>query len=138
MILTQVTAEGQTVAAFIDSGAQYSIGNMALARAVAARRPDDHHTPREVPVYGVTGQSLTADVLRIDDLRLGASRLGSTPMLFADLHCFETLGLAERPALLIGADLLGRFREVTLDFPSNSIGFVGLRRLATPGLDARG
>ncbi|HST91844.1 MAG TPA: retropepsin-like aspartic protease [Brevundimonas sp.] len=128
MIFTQVTADGQSVAAFIDSGAQYSIGNRALARAVAARRPDGPATAREVPLYGVTGQSLTADLLRIDDLRLGASRLGPTPLLFADLHCFRTMGLADRPALLIGADLLGRFREVTLDFPSNAIDLVGLRR----------
>ena len=49
-------------------------------------------------------------------------------MLFADLHCFETLGLSGRPALLIGADLLGRFREVTLDFPGNTVVFEGLRR----------
>lgn len=137
MILTQVRADGQPVAAFIDSGAQYSIGNRALARAVSARRPDGLLGAREVPVYGVTGQSLTADLLRIDDLRLGAARLGSTPILFADLHCFETLELAERPALLIGGDLLGRFREVTLDFPSNSIDFVGLRRPTAPALDSR-
>jgi hypothetical protein len=135
MILSQVTADGQTVAAFIDSGAQYSIGNRALARAVAARKPDGGLFAREVPVYGVTGQSLTADLLSIDDLRLGPTRMGQTPMLFADLHCFRTLGLADQPALLIGADLLGRFREVTLDFPSASIDFTGLRRRIAPAFE---
>ncbi|HZV83768.1 MAG TPA: retroviral-like aspartic protease family protein [Brevundimonas sp.] len=138
MILTQVVADGQPVAAFIDSGAQYSIGNRALARAVTARRPVGRRTARPVPVYGVTGESLTADLLQIDDLRLGSSRLGATPLLFADLHCFKTLKLADRPALLIGADLLGRFREVTMDFPSSSVGFVGLRRQIRPPVDLRG
>jgi predicted aspartyl protease len=135
MMLTQVTVDGQPTVAFIDSGAQYSIGNLALQRAIAARRRDGGRLSRSVPIYGVTGQSLSAELARVDDLRLGATRLGATPMLFADLHCFQTLGLGNRPALLIGADLLGRFREVTLDFPADTVTFTGLRRPTTRTLE---
>jgi len=138
MMLTQVTVDGQPTVAFIDSGAQYSIGNLTLQRAVAARRRDGGRLSRPVPIFGVTGQSLSADLAQVDDLRLGATRLGPTPLLFADLHCFDTLGLGERPALLIGADLLGRFREVTLDFPADTVTFSGLRRQTTRTLEIRG
>ena len=138
MMLTQVTVDGQPTTAFIDSGAQYSIGNLALQRAIAARRRDGGRLSRAVPIYGVTGQSLSAELARVDDLRLGASRLGATPMLFADLHCFQTLGLGNRPALLIGADLLGRFREVTLDFPADTVTFTGVRRQTTRTLEIPG
>ncbi len=138
MMLTQVTVDGQPTVAFIDSGAQYSIGNLALQRAIAARRRDGGRLARAVPIYGVTGQSLSADLARVDDLRLGATRLGATPMLFADLHCFQTLGLSDRPALLIGADLLGRFREVTLNFPADMVTFNGLRRQTTRTLELPG
>jgi hypothetical protein len=131
MILTQVTVEGLPTAAFIDSGAQYSIGNTRLRRAVAAQRNEGGRLSREVPLYGVTGQSLAADLARVSDLRLGSSRLGPTPLLFADLHCFETMELADEPALLIGADLLGRFRHVVLDFAAGTITFRGLRRQTT-------
>ena len=135
MIMTSVSVEGQPTAAFIDSGAQYSIGNLALRRAVSARRPDGGRLGRAVPIYGVTGQSLSADLAQVDGLRLGSARLGATPLLFADLHAFEALELADRPALLIGADLLGRFREVTLDFPGNKVVFSGLRRQTTGTLE---
>lgn len=138
MMLTQVMVDGEPTIAFVDSGAQYSIGNLTLRRAVAARRRDGGHLARAVPIYGVTGQSLSADLARVDDLRLGATRLGATPLLFADLHCFETLGLSDRPALLIGADLLGRFREVVLDFPGNTVTFTGLRRQTTRTLEIPG
>lgn len=138
MILTQVSVDGQPTAAFIDSGAQYSIGNMALRQAAAARRRDGGRVARQVPLYGVTGQSLSADLAMVDDLRFGPQRLGPTPMLFADLHCFDTLGLSDRPALLIGADLLGRFREVTLDFPGNLVVFEGLRRQTNRQLEIPG
>lgn len=138
MMLTQVTVDGQPTIAFIDSGAQYSIGNLALRRAIAVRRRDGGRLARSVPIYGVTGQSLSADLAQVDDLRLGATRLGATPMLFADLHAFDTLGLSNRPALLIGADLLGRFREVTLDFPADTVTFSGLRRQSTRTLELPG
>ena len=128
LILTQVTVEGVPTAAFIDSGAQYSIGNIRLQRAVAARSTDGGRLARRVPLYGVTGQSLSADLAQVSDLRLGAIRLGPTPLLFADLHCFGTLELADQPSLLIGADLLGRFRHVTLDFEEGLVTFRGLRR----------
>jgi hypothetical protein len=131
LILGQTLVEGVPTAAFVDSGAQYSIGNTALRRAVAARRPNGVRFARQVQLYGVTGQTLSADLARVDDIRLGLSRLGMTPLLFADLHCFRTLELADQPALLIGADLLGRFRQVTLDFPGNRVAFHGLRRQTT-------
>lgn len=131
LILTQAVVEGQSVSAFIDSGAQYSIGNLALRQAVNARRTRAGQLTRAIPLYGVTGQSLQAELARVDDLRLGTTRLGATPLLFADLHCFNTLDLADQPALLVGADLLGRFRDVILDFPNNRIALEGLRRQTT-------
>ncbi len=131
LILTQVTVGGVPTAAFIDSGAQYSIGNTALQRAVAARSAEGGRLTRAVPLYGVTGQSLSANLARVPDLRFGSTRLGLTPLLFADLHCFQTLELAGSPALLIGADLLGRFGHVILDFPDGTVTFRGLRRQTT-------
>jgi len=131
LILTETVVDGAPTAAFIDSGAQYSIGNNALRRAITERRPDSTRLTRRIQLFGVTGQSLYADLARVDEIRLGRARLGSTPLLFADLHCFRTLGLDDRPALLVGADLLGRFRRVTLDFPASTVDFNGLRRQTT-------
>jgi len=135
LILGQTLVDGVSAAAFVDSGAQYSIGNDALRRAVQARSDSGSRFARQMQLYGVTGQSLPARVARVDDLRLGRSRLGATSLLFADLHCFHTLELADRPALLIGADLLGRFSDVTIDFPNNAIAFEGLRRQTTRTLE---
>lgn len=135
LILGQTQIDGVSAAAFVDSGAQYSIANEALRRAVQARQDSGSRFARQVQLYGVTGQSLPARLARVDDLRLGRSRLGATNLLFADLHCFHTLQLADRPALLIGADLLSRFRQVTMDFPNNAIAFEGLRRKTTRTLE---
>lgn len=124
LILTRASVGGQPIEVFIDSGAEYSIGNTALLRASG----QDTTRGERIEVYGVTGQVLTARVGIAPDLVIANQRLGDTPLLFADLHAFEALELTERPALLIGADLLFRFRRVMLDFGRSRIGLSGLRR----------
>lgn len=128
LILTNAHANGTPVEAFVDSGAQYSIGNAALLRAVGGRVAS-----RPVPLFGVTGQTIDAFAGRLDRLRVGRHELGETPLLFADLHAFRTLGLGDQPALLLGADVLYRFRRIELDYGSRRMGFSGVRpRQTTP------
>lgn len=130
LILTQVAADGVPAVAFIDSGAQYSIGNRALMRALDSQlgrveRP-------LVRVYGVIGQSLLVRSGAVTNLRLARRDLGPTPLLFGDLHAFRILNLIDRPALLLGADVLTRFSQVTLDYGRDSIVLGGLIRRPTP------
>jgi len=124
LILTNAQVEGVSAVAFVDSGAQYSIANRALMRAIDARvgptaRPS-------IRVYGVIGQSIMVDTGVASSLRLARRELGSTPLLFGDLHAFRVLGLIEQPALLLGADILTRFSRITLDYGQSRLGFGGL------------
>ena len=135
LIITNLRISGQPAVAFVDSGAQYSIGNTSLMTAIQARRSDGLSGTREVPVFGVTGHSVQATMARVADLRLGPHRLGQTTLLFADLHCFKALELSQRPTLLIGADLLGRFRRIAIDFAQNTVTFDGLRPPSMHALD---
>lgn len=127
LIQLNTVVDGVPTAAFVDSGAQYSIGNLALAQATGADLGG-----RVLPIYGVTGQTSSAVVSGVRDLRIGHSVLGATPLLFADLHAFEALGLADRPALLLGADILYRFRRVVLDYGRGRMAFGALRRFYVP------
>ena len=127
LVLLTARAEGQPVNLFVDSGAQYSIGNPALMETVDRYIP--RSTPRErIQVFGVIGQSVEARIGEVRDLQIGRFDLGTTPLLFADLHAFRALELADHPALLMGADLLTRFRQVGLDYGRNRMIFSGLRR----------
>lgn len=134
LILTQVMADGVETVAFVDSGAQYSIGNLALMQALDARlgrveRPT-------LRVYGVIGQSLLVRAGQVNNLRLARRDLGPTPLLFGDLHAFRVLNLIERPAVLLGADVLTRFSRVTLDYGRGRIAFEGLIRRPPPAPQA--
>lgn len=116
LTVTDVAADGVDVTAFIDSGAQHSIGNMALFNSLAVQRPSLRDQVWETPIIGVTGQTTTGQLAYLRSLRLGSARVHDLPVLFADLHAFNVWRLTETPALLMGADILGMFRNVTMDY----------------------
>ena len=125
LILPTARAGGVTLSAFVDTGAQYSIGNLALLDALSAGRAEQ--PGRNVEVYGVTGQVLMAREREVRGLEIANRDLGPTSLLFADLHAFEALDLIAAPALLIGADILYRFRRVELDYGRQRMTLSGLR-----------
>lgn len=121
--LTLVDADlaGIKVTAFLDSGAQDTIGNMALRELAITRYP---LTPiQHVPIVSVTGQTIAAEFADLPALRIGGVTLPDWPVAFADLHIFRMWNLTGAPAILIGIDVLSRFETVCLDFRNDQVGF---------------
>jgi predicted aspartyl protease len=123
--LTLVDAEvgGVAVAAFLDTGAQRSVGNMALRRAIRARMPETAARALKLDIGGATGQVVSGEVAMMPGLRIGGARVGAFGAVFADLHTFDLWRLQERPALLVGMDVLSLFRSVALDFGRSEVRF---------------
>ncbi|GIL38395.1 retroviral-like aspartic protease family protein [Roseiterribacter gracilis] len=105
--------EDTRVYAFIDSGADASVGNEALATALGA-------LPRAgetlVPLQGVTGQVAMSRLGFAKRFQLGPAIFSNMQILFSDLHVFDLWDLRDRPAMLVGCDLLKLFASVELDF----------------------
>lgn len=120
LILTEVKAGRVTLDAVVDTGSQISIGNSALRDLLVRRRL---HKLETVTAIGVTGTSVELQIARIDELRLGSVTLSNVPIAFADVPPFEVFGIADKPALLLGTDLLGTFRRVSLDFRARKVRF---------------
>lgn len=124
LYISPIEVGGVAAIGFIDSGAQYSVGNLALMRALDQNGPPK--TRSEVRVYGVIGQPIIARADRVEQVRVSHRALGPTPLLFADLHAFDFLGLNVQPAILMGADILSRFNRITLDYGRRQIGLGNL------------
>jgi hypothetical protein len=120
--LTIVDADlaGIRVSAFLDSGAERTIGNPALLELAVLRNPTNKFY--EVPVISVTGKTLPGKVAVLPVLRLGSVRLVDIAITFADLHVFQIWGL-RGPAVLVGMDALSVFDSVTLDFGRAEVWF---------------
>jgi hypothetical protein len=127
LILTEVKMGSMTLDAVIDTGSEISIGNMALRDKLIRKDPKNVWM---VPTTGVTGRTINLQMSQIPELRLGTVILRNVPIAFADLPPFKAFGMADRPAMLLGTDLLSTFRRVSLDFHARKVRFQ-LKRCGT-------
>jgi predicted aspartyl protease len=108
---------------FLDTGADQSVGNEALRRAVQARQPPDQIISADVIIHSATGQTVPGKVAVVPRMRIGGVEFTSFGLAFADLHTFDLWQLSTQPALLVGMDLLRLFDSVILDFADREVTF---------------
>lgn len=126
LILTEAAIGRTPIHAVVDTGAEVTIGNMALHAAVFRnRRKPPVATP--ATLISVTGETLVADMVALPEVTIGGLTLRNVTLAFADVPPFGLFGLSEQPAILLGTDVLEVFRRVSLDFRRRKIRFL-LRR----------
>ena len=133
LILTEVSANRQSVDAVVDTGSEVTIGNLALRNKLLRKRLRGFQT---IKVTGVTGKSMDIEYAVIRNLKLGPIILQNVPIAFADIPPFGVFGLEDEPALLLGTDLMETFRRVSLDFDDRKVRFQ-LRKCRHAGITMR-
>ncbi|MGH7024274.1 MAG: aspartyl protease family protein [Caulobacteraceae bacterium] len=121
LTLVKVSLGDMPLTAFIDSGAESTIGNMALRQMALTRNPKASWT--DTTIISSTGQTIKAEMADLIDLRVGEMRIATWPVAFADLHTFQMWHMIANPAILIGVDILSRFDSVCLDFARDEVRF---------------
>lgn len=111
------------VSAFLDSGAQISVGNWALRDAILRQHPEMAARLVNVPLISATGQTAEGQMARLPPLRLGGLKISRLTAVFADLHIFQLWELQDRPSILIGIDVMRQFEKVILDFGRREVIF---------------
>jgi predicted aspartyl protease len=122
LILSDARLDGKRIDVIVDTGAQTSVGNLALQRLVAAKRAN--RLPFQPTTLGaVSGEEVAAVHTAIRRIVINGMDINDLPVSFADSQAFRALGLAERPALLLGMDSLSLFDRVEIDFPNKRVVF---------------
>lgn len=120
LILAHVNAGGVPLDAVIDTGSEVTIGNVALRNKLLRRQPDKFYTATAI---GVTGVPATLQMAVVEELHVGPVILRDVPIAFADVPPFALFGLSDQPALLLGTDILEKFRRISLDFRARRVRF---------------
>lgn len=117
LIITDALIDGVRTAVIIDTGAQGSMGNLALQRRLRSRRGED------VTTTDVTGATVTTPLGYARELEIGRMRLSRLPIAYADAPAFAALGLAGKPAMVLGVGDLRAFERVAIDFAQRTVLF---------------
>jgi hypothetical protein len=98
----------------IDTGAQVTVGNLALREALAKRRKKDGEM--EDVIIGVTQDVQRATSVRVPSISAGDLIVRNPHIKFTDLYIFEHWKLSQKPAVLIGMDVLGLLDTLIIDY----------------------
>jgi predicted aspartyl protease len=113
------------VKAIIDTGAERTLGNLALQRALFRL----HRAPRngqsdERTVYGATdaiesGEQRVAPAITLG----GTTTIRDARIVFGDFHVFDVWAMSSKPTLLIGMDVIGTLDRLVIDFRRKELRF---------------
>lgn len=117
LIITDAVIDGVRTSVIIDTGAQSSMGNLALRRKLRGR---DQGLSTATDVNGgvIAGTVAIAKSVRIQNMELI-----NTAIIFIDSPAFDELGLGDSPAMILGMNNLRLFDRVAIDFESRQVLF---------------
>lgn len=111
---------GQRITAIVDTGAERSLGNLALLRSLEseglAMRTEERAT-----VTGATTHSIPGSVLLAPTISFGDVNITNLQVVFGDFEAFRIWHLEDMPALLLGMDVLGTVDGIKIDYRRQQI-----------------
>ncbi len=110
--------------AVIDTGAERTLGNLALQTELNKKRRKQQAVVAAV-VHGATADIADGDVQTVQDATIGDMTLSNLEVIFADFHVFKLWGLNHAPAMLIGMDMLGVLDRLVIDYRRNEVSMFG-------------
>jgi hypothetical protein len=111
--------------AVIDTGAERSLGNLALLNAM--NKGKKRRDPISAIVHGATPDIADGEVQEIKEASIGDMKLTNLEVIFSDFHVFKLWGLDQEPAMLIGMDMLGVLERLVIDYRRNEVSMYGQR-----------
>lgn len=107
---------GNIGAAFmLDTGADECIINPLLGQRLLSEYPKIRH-PEQASVRGVTGHVLMGDYYELPDVRLGNVIIRDAGAVVADAPIFSLWDLEDKPAMIVGVNVLSRLDKFSIDY----------------------
>jgi len=120
-LITLDARVGRTrVLATIDTGSERSLGNLALLDAI--KTPRSLGVPAQITsVYGATEEIERGEIRRSPPIAIESMNITDVAVVYGDFHIFKVWGLNNRPAMIIGMDVLGTVASMSIDFKNQDI-----------------
>ena len=128
LLIANIRVGSVRTKAIVDTGAQGTVGNLALRDALM-RHPPKNATHEEI--IGVTLDVQRGDNLEAPDIDFGSLQVKGAHITFGDMYLFQHWKLTDEPTLTLGMDLLGSFDVLIIDYNRREL---QIRSRQAPGM----
>jgi hypothetical protein len=103
--------------AIVDTGAERSLGNLALRDAIRKELAQTGDVLATAEVTGVTMDVAAGEAGAAPRITIGQGiKIDAVPITYGDFHIFKVWNLEKHPALILGMDVLGLVDAFSIDF----------------------
>ncbi len=113
LLALDVRVGGVRAKAIVDTGAQVTIGNLALREALARHWMKD---AKKEEIIGVTLDVAQGDTAVSPPIFVGSLQFRSVNVTYADMFIFDLWKLTREPTLVLGMDVLGSVDMLVIDY----------------------
>ena len=103
------------VSAVLDSGAESTLGNLALRRALQKKLAKDANLG-SASVQGVTAEVKEGELITTPIIEFRGIEIAGINMAYGDFNVFKLWDLERQPAILVGMDVLGTVSQIVFDY----------------------
>lgn len=122
LMVVEARVGGVTVDAVLDTGAERTLGNIALRDALKARnRSGRGFVARLTSVYGATTEVEPGEIQAAPLIAIESLRITDVAVVFGRFHIFDVWHMQDRPALILGMDVLGTVASLNMDFRNRDV-----------------
>jgi predicted aspartyl protease len=114
LLAVSARVDGVRTRAIIDTGAQVSIGNLALKAALSKQWRRRKETTDHIT--GATGATQTGQGMPISPIEIGDIQIRSAHVTFGEMDIFGHWSHNDEPMILIGMDILGLVDTLVIDY----------------------
>jgi predicted aspartyl protease len=121
MVLDTLIA-GVHVQAVLDTGSERTLGNMALREALRSQQLGKKGFVAQLTsVYGATKEVEPGEVLLAPTISIDALRITDVHIVYGDFHIFKIWNMQDKPAMILGMDVLGTVASLNIDFKNQTV-----------------
>jgi hypothetical protein len=114
LLIVRATVGRVPVRAVVDTGSQFTLGNLALRAKLGF--PEKLDPVRTTDVIGETLERQKGERRPVPVVRVGKLQSPTPSFIFGDFHVFKLWGLEEEPAIVMGMDMLGSLDTLVIDY----------------------
>lgn len=122
LLVIETLVGGVPTLAVVDTGAERTLGNIALRDALKQHSRDSRGFVAQLTtVYGATTEVESGEIQAAPLIQVGSLRMTNVAVVYGHFHIFKVWDMETKPAMILGMDVLGTVASLNIDFKKGDL-----------------